>query len=114
MSYWAAPKDEVRMVTEEDNNPSDKEKDMKDDLKVPLMNSILLYSTIGINSSLKDPDLVNKIQTYYLSKLHRYLKYIYGDNDAMIYLTEGMKLASIAREAQNIWSYRLPVSWHFN
>ena len=110
MSYWAAPKYEARMVTEVDNNPNaEKETDMRDDLKVPLMNSILLYSTIGINSSLKDPDLVNKIQTYYLSKLHRYLKYIYGDNEAMMYLTEGMKLASIAREAQNIWSYRLPV-----
>ena len=113
MSYWAAPKDEIYLLEErgklKQNSNSSEEKDITDYLKIPLMNSILLYSTIGMSSSLQKPDLVDKIQNHYLSKLHRYLKYIYGENEATEYLAEGMKIASMAREAQDIWSYRLPV-----
>ena len=113
MSCWAVPKDELQFLSEEkiqkENANSLEEKYVKDDLKVPLMNSILLYSTVGLNSSLKKPDLVDKIQKHYLYKLHRYLNYVYGENEAMKYLSEGMKIASMAREAQSIWSYRLPV-----
>ena len=113
MSSWAMPKNKDILLAGEENtngnsNPSEEEI-VTDDLQVPLMCSILLYSTTGINSSLKRPDLVDKIQNYYLTKLHRYLKYRCGENQAMHYLTKGMKVASMAREAQHIWSQRLPI-----
>ena len=80
------------------------------DLQIPLMNSVLLYSTVGVDTSaFERPDIIEKMQSYYLSKLHRYLKFRYGELEATNQLSNGMKIVAMAREAQNIWLQRLPI-----
>ena len=80
------------------------------DLQIPLMNSVLLYSTVGVDiSTFERPDIIEKMHSYYLSKLHRYLKFRYGEIEATNQLSNGMKIVAMAREAQNICLQRLPV-----
>ena len=80
------------------------------DLQIPLMNSVLLYSTVGVDTStFERPDIIEKMQSYYLSKLHRYLKFRYGEIEATNQLSNGMKIVAMAREAQNICLQRLPI-----
>ena len=84
--------------------------DTTSDLQIPLMNSVLLYSTVGVDTSIFDrPDIIEKMQSYYLCKLHRYLKFRYGEIQATNQLSNGMKIVAMAREAQHIWLQRLPV-----
>ena len=87
-----------------------KMEDINEFLQISLMNSILLYSTVGISSStFERPDIIEKIHSYYLSKLHRYLKFRFGEIEATNQLSNGMKIVAMAREAQSIWSQRLPI-----
>ena len=66
-----------------------------------------MYSIII--STFERPDIIEKMQSYYLSKLHRYLKFRYGEIEATNRLSNGMKIVVMAREAQNICLQRLPV-----
>ena len=114
MSRWAIS-DENSCDLSYDKNITPKEgieeiSEFTSDLQTPLMNSVLLYSTIGLNTSVFErPDIIEKIQTYYLSKLHRYLKFRYGETIATNKISNGMKIVAVAREAQNIWLQRLPI-----
>ena len=113
MARWPALNDKGCIISKEEVNNGSRdikqEKGVIDELQVPLMNAVLLYSKEGTTTPFRRPDLVDKIQHYYLTRLHRYLKYKYGENEAMARLARGMKVASMAREAQEIWSHRLPV-----
>ena len=106
-----------------DNNASGREDEVKDasslslndtmevidEIQVYLMSAILTFSTDGIISKLARPDVVERIQAYYLTMLHRYLKYRYGYNEAMNRLARGMQITSMAREAKEICKTRLPI-----
>ena len=69
-------------------------------LQVPLMNAILFFSTNGISSQLKRPDLIDSYKTQLLRTHYRYMKYIYGEIEAMKHLEKALEIASLAREAQ--------------
>ena len=114
MSRWAISDDNSCDLSYDKNiTPKEEIEEINEftsDLQTPLMNSILLYSTVGLNTSVFErPDIIEKIQTYYLSKLHRYLKFRYGETKATNQISNGMKIVAVAREAQNIWLQRLPI-----
>ena len=111
MSFWpvldnnaCVMEDEVK--NEATLNPTDKI-EIIDDLQVYLMSAILAFSTDGIVTKLNRPDVVDRIQEYYLTMLHRYLKYRYGDDEAINRLSRGMQITSMAREAKEICKTRL-------
>ena len=114
MSRWVIPDNDISSLTyDKSNTPKEETEEMNEftcDLQTQLMNSVLLYSTVGMNTStFERPDIIEKIQTYYLSKLHRYLRFKFGETEATNQLSNGMKIVAMAREAQNIWLHRLPI-----
>ena len=113
MSRWSLPEDTGFCNIEYEKIREDskylEQKKIAQFLHIPLMNAILLYSTDGISSQLKNPDLVNKIRKQCLSKVHRFMKHLYGEDKAIKHLAKAMEIAALAREAQNIWSQRLPI-----
>ena len=113
MSFWpildnnaCVREDEVKDATSMNSNGT---VEVIDDLQVYLMSAILAFSTDGIISKLSRPDVVERVQAYYLTMLHRYLKYRYGYNEAMNRLARGMQITSMAREAKEICKTRLPI-----
>ena len=113
MSFWPVLDNKACIMKEEVNNEqsldSDQTIEVIDELQVYLMSSILLFSTEGLTSKLDSPDIVEEMQEYYLTMLHRYLKYRYGQDEAMARLARGVAITSMAREAQEICSMRLPI-----
>jgi hypothetical protein len=51
---------------------------------------------------------ISRVQDQYLTMLHRYLKFKY-QQEANSKLAKGIMISSLAREAQEIRSHRLPV-----
>jgi len=113
MSFWPVLDDNACIMEEEEKNEkrlnSTEKIEIIDDLQVYLMSAILVFSSEGITSKLKRPDIVDRIQEYYLTMLHRYLKYRYGHDEAMTRLARGIQITSMAREAKEICKTRLPV-----
>ena len=111
MSFWPILDKNACIMEEEvkhDKSSSNKV-EIIDDLQVYLMSAILAFSTDGIVSKLSRPDVVERIQEHYLTMLHRYLKYRYGEGEAMNRLARGMQITSMAREAKEICDSRLPI-----
>ena len=79
-----------------------------DRLQVFLLAHIILLSTDQVR--VKDVPQVSKLQDNYLTMLHRYLKFKYN-RDANKRLAKGIMISSLAREAQEIRSHRLPVNF---
>ena len=113
MSFWPILDDNACVMENEQTNETPFNTSQKveiiDDLQVYLMSAILVFSTEGIRSKLRRPDIVDRIQEHYLTMLHRYLKYRYGQDEAMNRLARGMAITSMAREAKEICETRLPV-----
>ena len=113
MSFWPVLDDNACIMDDEVANEkpmnSSEKVEIIDDLQVYLMSAILVFSTDGITSKLSRPDIVDRIQEYYLTMLHRYLKYRYGHQEAMNRLARGMSITSMAREAREICKTMLPV-----
>ena len=107
MSFWPVLDNNACVMEDEATlNAADKI-EIIDDLQVYLMSAILAFSTDGIVTKLNRPDVVDRIQEYYLTMLHRYLKYRYGDEEAINRLSRGMQITSMAREAKEICKTRL-------
>ena len=113
MSFWPILDKNACIMEEEVKHDkcetSSNKVEIIDDLQVYLMSAILAFSTDGIVSKLSRPDVVERIQEYYLTMLHRYLKYRYGEGEAMNRLARGMQITSMAREAKEICDSRLPI-----
>ena len=113
MSFWPVLDDSACIMDDEVKNDkpwnSSEKVEIIDDIQVYLMSAILVFSTDGITSKLSRPDIVDQIQEYYLTMLHRYLKYRYGQDEAMNRLARGMAITSMAREANEICKTRLPI-----
>ena len=77
-----------------------------DRLQMYLLAHILLLSTDQVR--VNDVPQVSKLQDNYLTMLHRYLKFKYHQ-EANTRLAKGIMISSLAREAQEIRSHRLPV-----
>ena len=113
MSFWPVLDDNACIMEDEVKNdkslnPSEKV-EIIDDLQVYLMSAILAFSSDGIVSKLSRPDVVDRIQEYYLTMLHRYLKYRYGDDEAINRLSRGMQINAMARETKEICKTRLNI-----
>ena len=111
MSFWPVLDNNACVMEEEVKNEANLNTndtiEIIDDLQVYLMSAILAFSTDGIVTKLSRPDVVDRIQEYYLTMLHRYLKYRYGDTEAINRLSRGMQITSMAREAKEICKTRL-------
>ena len=77
-----------------------------DNLKVFLLAQVILLSTD--QAQVRDSGKVCKLQDQFLTILHRYLKHKYN-REANTKLAKGIMISSLAREAQEIRSQRLPV-----
>ena len=77
-----------------------------DRLQMYLLAHVLLLSTDQVR--VNDVPQVSKLQDNYLTMLHRYLKFKYHQEDNTR-LAKGIMISSLAREAQEIRSHRLPV-----
>ena len=75
-------------------------------LQVPFMYAILFFSTNGISSNLKRPDLIDSYRTDLLRTHYRHMKYVYGENEATKHLGKEQEIISLAHEAQSIWARR--------
>ena len=111
MSFWPVLDNNACVMEDEVKNEAilntNDTIEIIDDLQVYLMSAILSFSTDGIVKKLSRPDVVDRIQEYYLTMLHRYLKYRYGDAEAINRLSRGMQITSMAREAKEICKTRL-------
>lgn len=77
-----------------------------DKVQIFLLAHILLLSTD--QALVENNQEVSRLQDQYLTMLHRYLKFKY-QQDANAKLAKGIMISSLAREAQEIRSQRLPV-----
>jgi len=70
------------------------------------MANIIILSTE--NTTVSNPKLVEDIQSKFLMMLHRYLKYKYKEKYNSVFV-KGLMIPSLASEARDIRSHRLPV-----
>ena len=77
-----------------------------DNLKVFMLAQIILLSTD--QAQVEHTSKVTRVQDQFLTMLHRYLKHKHHQG-ANSKLAKGIMISSLAREAQEIRSHRLPV-----